>query len=207
MPGRIARLPRIWQIWRPSLRRRTGRRDLHRGYFSTDRTASTDQNCCIFVASFTCLSWSRRDAYSSSASRSAAATAPWVGRTQAVGHRVTPLVRMNSATAASQSFSGTICRNLASTMECPVLDQSIIRIGFAGGGNYPLCLPPRRRFEGVRAAITPSDFSAFRVLLLTSIAQGNARIIPVGSFSHIADMFSAAANLRQPLLDPIASCR
>jgi len=46
-------------------------------------------------------------ACSSNAILSAAATKPWVGRTQAVGQRVIPLVRMNSATA-SQSFSGMI---------------------------------------------------------------------------------------------------
>src|SRR4029077_11075441 len=44
---------------------------------------------------------------SSNAILSTAATKPWVGRTQAVGQRVIPLVRMNSATA-SQSFSGMI---------------------------------------------------------------------------------------------------
>src|SRR6266403_3588897 len=46
-------------------------------------------------------------ACSSNAILSAAATKPWVGRTQAVGQRVIPLVRMNSATA-SHSFSGMI---------------------------------------------------------------------------------------------------
>jgi hypothetical protein len=50
---------------------------------------------------------SRVMACSSNATRSAAATEPCVGRTQAVGHRVIPLVRINSATA-SQSFSGMI---------------------------------------------------------------------------------------------------
>ena len=48
---------------------------------------------------------SRATAYSSNAVRSAAATKPWVGRTQAVGQRVIPLERINSATA-SGSFSG-----------------------------------------------------------------------------------------------------
>ncbi len=39
----------------------------------------------------------------SSAARSAASTEPWVGRTQAVGQRVMPFVRMNSAITASRS--------------------------------------------------------------------------------------------------------
>src|SRR6516225_5934647 len=51
---------------------------------------------------------SRAAAYSFNAARSAAATKPWVGRTQAVGHRVIPLVRMNSATTTSLSVSGMI---------------------------------------------------------------------------------------------------
>ena len=46
-------------------------------------------------------------ACSSNAILSAAATKPWVGRTQAVGQRVIPLMRINSATA-SHSFSGMI---------------------------------------------------------------------------------------------------
>src|SRR5262249_30991655 len=37
----------------------------------------------------------------SRAARSAGSTEPWVGRTQAVGQRVIPLVRMNSAMTAS----------------------------------------------------------------------------------------------------------
>src|SRR5277367_3012722 len=52
---------------------------------------------------------SRAAAYSSSAVRSAAATEPCVGSTHAVGQRVTPLVRMNSLTAASPPRSETFC--------------------------------------------------------------------------------------------------
>jgi hypothetical protein len=50
---------------------------------------------------------SRATACSSNATGSAAATKPWVGRTQSVGQRVIPLVRINSATV-SQSFLGII---------------------------------------------------------------------------------------------------
>src|SRR6516164_1232048 len=39
----------------------------------------------------------------SSAIRSAAVIKPWVGRTQAVGHRVIPLDRINSVTASQSS--------------------------------------------------------------------------------------------------------
>jgi hypothetical protein len=46
---------------------------------------------------------SRATACSSKAARSAAASNAWVGKTQAVGHRVIPLVRMNSATASPSS--------------------------------------------------------------------------------------------------------
>src|SRR5215472_13945041 len=42
-------------------------------------------------------------AYACNAARSAAPTNAWVGRTQAVGHRVMPLVRINSATASPLS--------------------------------------------------------------------------------------------------------
>jgi hypothetical protein len=46
---------------------------------------------------------SRRSACCSNAVRSAAAIRPWVGRTQAVGHRVIPFDRMNSASASRSS--------------------------------------------------------------------------------------------------------
>ena len=52
------------------------------------------------------LAWRVRScviACCSSAARSAASTEPWVGRTQAVGQRVIPLVRMKSAITASRS--------------------------------------------------------------------------------------------------------
>src|SRR5215467_5864437 len=50
------------------------------------------------------LSRSRPVACSSSAARSAGSINAWVGRTHAVGHRVMPLVRMNSATASLSSL-------------------------------------------------------------------------------------------------------
>jgi hypothetical protein len=53
------------------------------------------------AASLARLIRSRSIAYSLSAARSAAATKPCVGETQAVGQRVIPLVRINSATAVS----------------------------------------------------------------------------------------------------------
>ena len=46
---------------------------------------------------------SRVTACSSNAARSAAPTNAWVGRTQAVGHRVTPFDRINSAIASQSS--------------------------------------------------------------------------------------------------------
>ena len=48
----------------------------------------------------TVINRSRAMACSCNATRSAAATNPWVGSTQAVGQRVIPLVRINSATAS-----------------------------------------------------------------------------------------------------------
>jgi hypothetical protein len=57
---------------------------------------------------------SRSNACSSNATRSAAGTKPWVGSTQAVGQRVIPLVRINSATA-SRSFSNIIHPALSRT--------------------------------------------------------------------------------------------
>jgi hypothetical protein len=50
------------------------------------------------------FSRSRPIACSSSAARSARSINAWVGRTHAVGHRVIPLVRMNSATASVSSL-------------------------------------------------------------------------------------------------------
>jgi hypothetical protein len=51
---------------------------------------------------------SRTSACCSNAIRSAAAIKPWVGRTQAVGHRVIPLDRINSATASRYSSASLI---------------------------------------------------------------------------------------------------
>lgn len=62
---------------------------------------------------------SRVIAYSASAARSAAATEPWVGTTQAVGQRVTPLARMYSEITASKSWSETICTILSLTVGEP----------------------------------------------------------------------------------------
>ena len=60
------------------------------------------------AAAFVRRKRSRSNACSSNAARSAAATKPCVGSAQAVGQRVIPLVRINSATA-SRSFSGMMC--------------------------------------------------------------------------------------------------
>ena len=59
------------------------------------------------AAAFVRRKRSRSNACSSNAARSAAATKPCVGSAQAVGQRVIPLVRINSATA-SRYFSGMI---------------------------------------------------------------------------------------------------
>ena len=83
-------------------------REPARGYTSPDSGALTFQNARQRAAARARRDRSRAAAYSSNAARSAAATKPWVGRTQAVGHRVIPLVRMNSATTPSQSVSGMI---------------------------------------------------------------------------------------------------
>ena len=48
-------------------------------------------------------------ACSSNAARSAASTEPWVGRTHAVGQRVIPLVRINSAITASPPLALLLC--------------------------------------------------------------------------------------------------
>src|SRR5262249_26280387 len=89
-----------------------GRRDQARlsqppiDYFSSDTGSPASQSERERAASFARRIRSRSTACSSSAALSAAATRPCVGRTQAVGQRVTPLFRINSATAASGSSSG-----------------------------------------------------------------------------------------------------
>jgi hypothetical protein len=60
-------------------------------------------NCPQRVAARSRCNRSRATACSSSAIRSAAAIKPWVGRTQAVGHRVIPFDRINSAIASPSS--------------------------------------------------------------------------------------------------------
>ena len=59
------------------------------------------QNSRARVAAFARRNFSCAIACCSNAARSAASTEPWVGRTQAVGQRVIPLVRINSAITAS----------------------------------------------------------------------------------------------------------
>src|ERR1700730_14980080 len=130
MARRIARLPRMWQICCQCALRPAVEIELPR-YLSAGRDAWISQYCCARAATLTRRRWSRCTAYSSRASRSVAATEPWVGRTQAVGHRVTPLVRMNSATAASQSFSGRLCHNLSLIIVGLVAVQFVSRIGLA----------------------------------------------------------------------------
>ena len=60
-------------------------------------------NCPQRVAARSRCNRSRATACSFSAIRSAAAIKPWVGRTQAVGHRVIPFDRINSAIASPSS--------------------------------------------------------------------------------------------------------
>src|SRR6266513_210792 len=62
---------------------------------------SAPQNKRARAAAFSRRCRSRSLRYSSSAARSAAVTEAWVGTTQAVGQRVTPFVRMYSATTVS----------------------------------------------------------------------------------------------------------
>src|SRR5689334_380509 len=111
MARSITHRPRRWQIccaapgplrWR---------------YPCTEDTSSIFQNCCAWAATLARRRSARRAAYSPSASRSAAATEAWVGRTHAVGHLVTPLVRMNSATSVAQSLSGIRSREPSLTIE------------------------------------------------------------------------------------------
>jgi hypothetical protein len=59
---------------------------------------------CQRVAVFVRSASSRALAYCWSAARSARLGEPWVGTTQAVGQRVTPLVRMKAAISASRSW-------------------------------------------------------------------------------------------------------
>lgn len=120
----------MWQICCPYAPRLAVECELPR-YLSAGRETRISQYCCARAATLTRRRWSRRTAYSSRASRSVSATEPWVGRTQAVGHRVTPLVRMNSATAASQSLSGLLCHNLSLIIVRPVATQFVSRIGLA----------------------------------------------------------------------------
>src|SRR6516164_3094045 len=60
-------------------------------------------SCPQRVAARSRCNRSRATACSFSAIRSAAAIKPWVGRTQAVGHRVIPFDRINSAIASPSS--------------------------------------------------------------------------------------------------------
>jgi hypothetical protein len=60
-------------------------------------------NCPQRVAARSRCNRSSATACCSSAIRSAAAIKPWVGRTQAVGHRVIPFDRINSAIASPSS--------------------------------------------------------------------------------------------------------
>ena len=60
-------------------------------------------NCPQRVAARSRCNRSRATACCSSAIRSAAAIKPWVGRTQAVGHRVIPFDRINSTIASPSS--------------------------------------------------------------------------------------------------------
>jgi hypothetical protein len=77
-------------------------------------------------------------ACSSNAILSAAATMPWVGRTQAVGQRVIRLVRMNSATA-SQSFSGMIHLASSRIIERVVIVEFAICLSLGMLGRSTLC--------------------------------------------------------------------
>ena len=68
---------------------------------------------------------SRRSACCSNAIRSAAATTPWVGRTQAVGHRVIPLDRINSATASRYLSASLIQSSMFHTRAEGSVSQSL----------------------------------------------------------------------------------
>jgi hypothetical protein len=96
------------------------------------------------------LAWRERSlpvAYSASAARSASATSPWVGTTHAVGQRVMPLRRMNSATAASVPLG--VCRRpcsmslVISVVPTEPFTPSVVRFldlgrrGGCGHSGYP----------------------------------------------------------------------
>src|SRR5262249_39926528 len=74
-------------------------------YFPPDPGTPPSKSDRDRAASFARRIRSRSPAFSSSAPLSAAATRPCVGKTQAVGQRVPPLLRINSAPAASGSSS------------------------------------------------------------------------------------------------------
>ena len=94
------------------------------GYSAAGRANTAGKNEFCRAAARARRTRSREAAYSSSAARSAAATEPWVGTTHAVGQRVTPFVRMNSATAASPPRSANIRPDflpvIAPAILCPI---------------------------------------------------------------------------------------
>jgi hypothetical protein len=97
-------------------------------------------------------SWSRETACSSNAARSAAPSKAWVGKTQAVGHRVIPLVRMNSATASASS-SVIVC-SPSTMLRTAVLAANRPLHERQNGSGY--CDRPRNAPSRPRVVLMPS---------------------------------------------------
>src|SRR5215472_8306784 len=93
------------------------------------------------------LTRSRTSACCSNAIRSAAAIKPWVGRTQAVGHRVIPLDRINSATASRYSSASLIKSSMFHTRAAGSVSQSLwLHLGVS-----PKILVKTETLDGLRA--------------------------------------------------------
>src|SRR6202022_1773511 len=82
------------------------------GYLSSAKGMLASQSDRIRAAALSRRTLSRATAYSASAARSAPPPRPCVGETQAVGQRVIPLVRINSAIALALSSSAKISSGL-----------------------------------------------------------------------------------------------
>ena len=89
----------------------------------------------------------RTSACRSNGIRSAAATKPWVGRTQAVGHRVIPLDRINSATAAQYLSASLIKSSMFHTRAAGSVSQSL----WLHFGVSPKILVKTETLDGLRA--------------------------------------------------------
>jgi hypothetical protein len=107
------------------------------------------ENCPERVAALFRRTRSRRSACCCNATRSAAAIKPWVGRTQAVGQRVIPLDRINSATASRYSSASLIKSSMFHTRAAGSVSQSFwLHLGVS-----PKILVKAETLDGLRAGL------------------------------------------------------